>query len=136
MLAADYKILPESMESDELAGYFKEFLSEYSDKPRTLPALKQLYELAYRQWDTYEPLDEKVSESVQDYLMNAIDFNNHSIMDTILSISENLTLRRVFNYIVDNKNKATIPSIAALIDEAEEEYGDMSGDLFDDVDDW
>ena len=133
-MLTEYQNLPESLEIDDLRKYFSEFLSVYSEQPKDIKALKQLYELAYRQWDTYEPLDDDISESLQDYLMGAIDFNSYKVMDTILSITENLTLRNVFNYIIDNKNLVTIPSIVSLIEEAEEEYGDMSGNLFDEYD--
>ncbi len=136
MLAADYKILPESMESDELAGYFKEFLSEYSDKPRTLPALKQLYELAYRQWDTYESVDEDIAEKLDEYLRSAINFKSYEIMDTLMSIVENLSLKNIFHYIVDQVDDIMDQSVRELIQEADEEYGDRIDDIFGDLDDW
>lgn len=132
----DYKALPDSMESDELARYFNEFISIYSDKPKDVGALKQLHELAYRQWDTYESLDESISEKLEAYLMGAIDFKSYEVMDVVISIVENLTMKNVFDYIISKKDSVTIPSIRHLIEEAEEEYGDSIENPYGDLDDW
>ena len=135
-MTTEYQNLPKNKKKSDLEKYFNEFLSVYSGQPKDIKALKQLYELAYRQWDTYEKLNEELLERVSDYVMDAIDFNNFKVMDTILSIVENLTMKRVFDHIVQNKDSVTLHSVKQLIEEAYEEYGDMSGDLFDDLDDW
>ena len=135
-LETDYHILPDSLESDELAGYFKEFLSVYSDKPRTSDVLKQLYELAYRQWDTYEPLDEDIAGKLDEFLRDALNFRSYEIMDIILSIVENLSLSDIFHYIVDEAENVEDPAIRKLIENANEEYGDRIDDVFGDLDDW
>lgn len=136
LLETDYKSLPDSMESDELAVYFREFLSVYSDKPRTLPVLKQLYELAYRQWDTYEAVDEDIAVKLDKYLKSAINLRSYDIMDIILSIVENLSLKDTFHYIVDQSELVDDSSVHALIEDAQEEYGERIDDVFGDLDDW
>ncbi len=124
------------MESSELSEYFNEFIDEYFDKPKNLQTLKQLYELAYRQWDTYEALDENIEKKLEDYLMSALDFKSLELVDTILSIVENLSMKNVFQYIVGQKDNVKIFAIKELIEEAEEEYSDSIDDPYSDLDDW
>ena len=124
------------MESEDLAEYFVKFLEEYSEKPKNMVALKQLYELAYRQWDTYENIAPELADRLEIYIMSAINFDSYDITDIVISIVENLSLKNVFNYITDSKEGIVNPSIRKLIDEAEEEYADSIDDPYSDIDDW
>ena len=135
-LENDFRSLPESMESEDLAEYFVKFLEEYSEKPKNMVALKQLYELAYRQWDTYENIAPELADRLENYIMSAINFDSYDITDIVISIVENLSLKNVFNYITDSKEGIVNPSIRKLIDEAEEEYADSIDDPYSDIDDW
>ena len=134
MSYSNYKSLSNSLESEALEPYFREFLSIYRDKPKTKKALSELYELAYRQWDTYEALNEEVAQALSEYLISAINFNSYEIMDTIISIVEKLSLKRVFDYILQQKRVVKNKSVLTLIEEAEE-YGSRIEDPFD-VDDF
>ncbi len=136
MTFTDYNSLPDSLESDELRTYFEEYIRIYKDKPKTLDALKELYELAYRQWDTYELLDKDISHTLEEYLISAINLRSHDIMDVILSIVENLSLKNAFDHIISCKPQVTVPSVARLIEEAEEEYSDSIGNPYSDDFDW
>lgn len=136
MTFTDYNSLPDSLESDELRAYFEEFIRIYCDKPGTLDALKELYELAYRQWDTYELLDKDISEALEKYLISAINLRSYEIMDVILSIVENLSMKNVFDHIISCKSQVTVSSVASLIEEAEEEYSDSIGNPYSDDFDW
>ncbi len=127
---SDYKSLPSVMESSELKKYFEEFLLIYSDKKRDKKALDQLYELAYRQWDTYEALDEDIEERLSDYIISAVDISSHSIMDTVMSIIENLSLKKPFDYVMDQRRRVTTPAILSLLDAAYDEYNDIIGNPF------
>ena len=122
--------LSDTLESKELAGYFRQFFEIYGGKPKNIIALKDLYELAYRQWDTYEPLEDEMSNQVSDYLLSAIQLNSYDIMDTVLSIVENLSLKNVFEYIVERKDDINNPSVRLLVDEAENDYSDTIGNPF------
>ena len=122
--------LSDTLESKELAGYFRQFFEIYGGKPKNIIALKDLYELAYRQWDTYEPLEDEMSNQVSDYLLSAIQLNSYDIMDTVLSIVENLSLKNVFEYIIEKKDYITNPSVRTLVDEAENDYWDTIGNPF------
>ncbi|MBQ8135237.1 MAG: hypothetical protein IJ192_12660 [Clostridia bacterium] len=132
----DYKNLPDSLEAEELEVYFNEFLRIYADKPKDIHALNQLYELAYRQWDTYENIAPEIASRLEEYIMSAINFNSYDITDIVISIVENLSLKNVFNYIIESKKEIVNPSIRKLIDEAEEEYADTIDDPYSDIDDW
>ena len=122
--------LSDTLESKELAGYFRQFFEIYGGKPKNMTALKDLYELAYRQWDTYEPLEDEMANKVSDYLMSAIQLNSYDVMDTVLSIVENLSLKNVFEYIIEKKDYITNPSVRTLVDEAENDYWDIIGNPF------
>ena len=135
-METDFRSLPESMEAEELAAYFNKFLSECGKNDYSLYALKQLYELAYRQWDTYESVDEDIAEKLDEYLRSAINFKSYEIMDTLMSIVENLSLKNIFHYIVDQVDDIMDQSVRELIQEADEEYGDRIDDIFGDLDDW
>ncbi len=135
-MSVDFRTLSDSLGADELAVYFRQFLEEYGKKPKTLDALKQLYELAYRQWDTYEELDQEIAVRLEEYLMAAINFKSYDITDLLISIVENLTLKKVFQYIIDAKSSVSSPAIRKLITEAEEEYADTIDNPYDDLDEW
>ncbi len=134
----DFRTLSDSLEADELAVYFNDFLEAYEKKPKNTEALKQLYELAYRQWDTYEHLSDELAQRIGDYLMSAMNFKSYEITDVILSIVENLSLESVFNYMVEAKDGINQPTIRNLIIDAEEEYADRISNPYgdDDDDDW
>ena len=136
MDTVDYKNLPDSLEAEELEIYFNEFLRNYADKPKDIDALNQLYELAYRQWDTYENIAPELADRLEIYIMSAINFDSYDITDIVISIVENLSLKNVFNYIIDSKEGIVNPSIRKLINEAEEEYADSIDDPYSDIDDW
>ncbi len=136
MDTVDYKNLPDSLEAEELEVYFNEFLRIYADKPKDIDALNQLYELAYRQWDTYENIAPEIASRLEEYIMSAINFNSYDITDIVISIVENLSLKNVFNYIIESKEEIVNLSIIKLIDEAEEEYADTIDDPYSDIDDW
>ena len=96
-METDFRSLPESMEAEELAAYFNKFLSECGKNDYSLYALKQLYELAYRQWDTYEALNPEIGEKIEAYLMSAMNLKSYEITDVIISIVENLSLKNLKN---------------------------------------
>ena len=132
----DFVTLPESLEVEELEEYFNIFLDEYEGKPKNLDALKQLYELAYSQWDTYEKLKDDIAVRIEKYIMDAMNLTSYDITDIIISIVENLSLKTIFHYLIDSKDSISSPSIKRLITEAEEEYSDTIDNPYDELDDW
>ena len=85
--------IAETLEASELELNFKKFFDIYGDKPKNITALRDLYELAYRQWDTFEPVSDEIYKKLTEYLMAALRLNSYEIMDVILSIIENLSLK-------------------------------------------
>ncbi len=132
----DYKTLSDNLESEELEGYFNDFLKQYSDKPKSLSALRQLYELSYRQWGTYELLAPELSEKISKYIISSVNFKSYDIMDTIISIIENLFLVDAFDFIVSQKDTVTSASVKQLISEAEDDYSDSICNPYCDPDDF
>lgn len=132
----NFKGLSDTLEAKELEKYFERFLEIYGNKPNTKAALSDLYELAYRQWDTYEPLSEALSEKLTAYLMSSIRFDSFEMMDLTLSIVENLSLKSVFDYIVSKKDDIQNSSVRALVQEAENDYASIIGDPFESIEDW
>ena len=129
-MSVDFSDLPESVDANELAGYFRNFIELYGKDDCDLFSLNQLQELAYRQWDTYESLDPEIAAELNKYIIGGIDFNDYKIMDVALSIVENLSLRDAFRYITDNKDKTFDPRVTKLIEDAEEEYSDTIDNPF------
>ena len=123
--------LSDSLDAQELESYFRRFFEIYENKPKNMSALKELYELAYRQWDTYEPVSSYIVEKAENYLMSAIQINSYDIMDIILSITENLSLTHIFGYIISKKDDIHNPSVKILVEEAENDYSDTISNPFD-----
>lgn len=123
--------LSDTLDSKELELYFRRFFEIYENKPKNMSALKDLYELAYRQWDTYEPVSDYIAQKTENYLLSAIQINSYDMMDIILSIVENLSLKNIFEYIISKKDDVHNPSVKFLIDEAENDYADVIGNPFD-----
>ncbi len=132
-LYTDYKTLPDFLKPTDLEGYFNEFLNQYSNKPRSLKALKQLYELSYRQWDTYEVLAPEISQKINEYIVSSVNLNSYDIMDTIISIVENLFLKDAFDYIISKKDSVASSSVRRLISEAQEEYSESISNPYGDL---
>ena len=122
--------ISEALEASELESYFNKFFDVYGDKPKNITALRDLYELAYRQWDTFEPVSDEIYKKLTEYLMSALKLNSYEIMDVILSIIENLSLKEVFQYIVSEKDNIRNISVRELVEEAENDYADIIGDPF------
>lgn len=129
-MAVEFNSLPDSMESEELAGYFRQFLDEYGDRPGDLYEMKQLYELAYRQWDTYERVNKELAQQLDDYIISSVNFSYYELMDVLISVVENLSLANSFKYIVEHKDEADNPAVRELIYEAEDEYADTIDDPY------
>ena len=122
--------ISEALEASELESYFNKFFDVYGDKPKNITALRELYELAYRQWDTFEPVSDEIYKRLTEYLMSALKLNSYEIMDVILSIIENLSLKEVFQYIISQKDRIQNTYVKELVEEAENDYADIIGNPF------
>ncbi|MCI6693794.1 MAG: hypothetical protein MR510_15215 [Clostridium sp.] len=117
--------LPDYMTIDELKTNFEEFLKYYDNYYYNIEeGLEDLYELADRQWHTYELLSDSLKEKIEEYLYKIIDLDSYPIMDWILVIIPRLGLENVFFTILKRKKYIKNIEVLKLIEEAEEEYGD------------
>ncbi len=119
--------LPDSIEYDKMKEYFGEYLSYYCNNTNSANvnyALSELFELADRQWHTYELLEEGVKEKVEKYLKTVINFEDEEIMDYILCIIPRIGLSNMFNYILQNKGSIQNREVLSNIIASEKEYGD------------
>lgn len=117
--------LPDYMTIDELKTNFEEFLKYYDNYYYNIEeGLEDLYELADRQWHTYELLSDSLKEKIEEYLYKIIDLDSYPIIDWILVIIPRLGLENVFFTILKRKKYIKNIEVLKLIEEAEEEYGD------------
>lgn len=94
------------MKCEELKNKFFEFLICYSNdttEHNVNYALDELFELADRQWNTYELIDSEVKCQVEKYIMSIIDFENEEAMEPILCIIPRLGLKNLFQYLLEKK---------------------------------
>ena len=123
--------LPDYMTIDELKTNFEKFLKYYDNYYYNIEeCLEDLYELADRQWHTYELLSVSLKAKIEEYLYKIIDLDSYPIMDWILVIIPILGLENVFFTILKRKKYIKNIEVVKLIEEAEEEYGDTVSDPY------
>ena len=118
--------LPDYIERDMLKEKFIEFLVCYSNnttKENINYALDELLELADRQWNTYEVLDNEIKCQIEKYIISIIDLENESIMDSILCIIPRIGLENLFLYVLSKKDIMANKNVVQNINESEAEYG-------------
>ena len=121
-----YYELPESIKSDELQKYFKEYIELYYNKTNeenVCYALSELLELADRQWHTYEVIKDKIKKQLENYIKSIINFENEDVMDYVLYIIPRIGMGDLFRYILQNKNCIYNVNVKFNIEESEKEYG-------------
>lgn len=119
--------LPDYMDYNELRQYFIEYLIIYANntnKDNVHYALKELLELADRQWHTYDLLDNEIKKQLVKYLKSVIDFEDKKTMHYILLIIPYIGMGELFAYIVDNKDYIKNTDVLKEIRLSEKEYGD------------
>ncbi|KAA1257044.1 hypothetical protein LF1_56820 [Rubripirellula obstinata] len=92
-----YELLPDSMAASDLETLFNELL--LSNTPDPLVTTNALYELATRQWHTYEPLAPSVAQRIDDWLVTNWDTNSLAFTDTATAIVAHLRLPRTLQII-------------------------------------
>lgn len=118
--------LPDYIKSDMLKEKFIEFLVCYSNnitKQNINYVLNELLELSDRQWNTYENLDNEIKCQIEKFLISIIDFENESIMDSMLCIIPRLGLENLFLYVLSKKDVIVNKNVVQNIIESEKEYG-------------
>lgn len=128
--------LPDNIKSDMLKEKFIEFLVCYSNnttKENINYVLDELSELSDRQWNTYENLDNEVKCQIEKFLISIIDFENESIMDSILCIIPRLGLENLFLYVLSKKDVIVNKKVVQNIIESKTEYGETVSNPYADM---
>ena len=128
--------LPDYVKSDMLKEKFIEFLVCYSNnttKENINYVLDELLELSDRQWNTYENLDNEVKCQIEKFLISIIDFENESIMDSILCIIPRIGLENLFLYVLSKKDMIVNKNVVKNIIESETEYGETVSNPYADM---
>ncbi len=124
-MKTDYFKLPDGMEVDEVAHYFDEFFDLYEHDHEGTYYLHELWQLAERQWHTYEIIDDKRKERVEKFLLDTTDYTSLQKVEAevTLSIVLMLGLQRVYDVILDQRKNIVNPEILEEINSCVNEYG-------------
>jgi hypothetical protein len=130
--------LPDSMSVKEVESYFNKFLDfaeKYDDfknldEIKIIEILEALDQLAERQGYTYELLDKKLMQRVENLIFKIWKIENEEIVDIISVIVIKLGLKNVFNY-MKNVLKDELPqNIKIIIQETIDEAGEHIEDPY------
>jgi hypothetical protein len=118
------------MDTMDLERIFDEFLCETKclDESEKEFAFDQLYELSFRQLYTYDLLDEKMRDRVNDFILANMDQESFEIMDSIMHIIPLLGLQTLHDEIVFRKPVIKNPEIVELVENYEAEFGNDVSD--------
>ena len=124
--------LPDSMEPDELLPIFGQIL-DWSEFDATLSAEEiadAFWELADRQWHTYERLETSVASRVEQWIIRAWPANSHSaeFVTSVLGIVQRLGLCQALTMIKDSSDGRLDPEINLRVQRALNEFGDSVDD--------
>lgn len=121
----DYSMLPDSMTKSEVKNEFEEFFNSI-DKSVLLWKFDQLYELANRQFYSWEKIDSKTACKVENFILQNIDYECYDIMESACSIICYLGLKNLFDTIYSNLANIKNELVKKLLIETkQEEYNDL-----------
>jgi hypothetical protein len=93
-----YRDLPDYLSVTELNSLFSELLgyieANYAASP--LGISEALYELAERQFNTYENLEESLKERIDNWAISIWNIDNHKLIANLLSLIALLGLQKSF----------------------------------------
>lgn len=118
-----FENLPDYIETDELETYFTEVISN-KDSYSSLELAEALYELADRQWRTYELLNEDIRRKVDRLVFDLWDPNSFELVDCILSVIAILGLIESYQLIKSELNKSINNKVKNEIQELIKEIGE------------
>ncbi len=110
-MKSNYFKLPDYMEVDEVAHYFDEFFDLYEHDHEGTYYLDELCQLADRQWHTYEIIDDKRKERIEQFLLDTIDYTSLQKVEATFPIVLMLGLQKVYNVILDQRKNIVNPEI-------------------------
>lgn len=127
----EFADLPERMEVSVLRLYFVRFLNCLRDGSISLDsALYQLKELTYRQWYTFELLDEEIRQNIDDWLIQVWDSTSVEKADIVTFIVANLGLIRTFAFLEQEYRFITSDQVRDIVAETIRELKDSIADPY------
>lgn len=127
----EFADLPERMEVSVLRLYFVRFLNCLRDGSISLEsALYQLKELTYRQWYTFELLDEEIRQNIDDWLIQVWDSTSVEKADIVTFIVANLGLTRTFAFLEQEYRFITSDQVRDIVAETIRELKDSIADPY------
>ena len=117
----DYSKIPEGADYQTVQKYLKSFLNEkeeLQERYSLIYALEQLSIIAEQH--SYYPLDCNLERQVTDFLIKVMNIQKYDIIDIVLFIVVNMSLKNVMDYLLKNI-QSTSPEIRKLILESCEE---------------
>ena len=120
----DYSKLPDSMEKVEVKEKIDEFLVGI-DQSLLQWKFDQLFELADRQFYTYEKLDDETITRIETFILENIDYECYEVVDTVLVIILRLGMKDLFDKIYLNLPNITNQSVKDVIIETKREYSNI-----------
>lgn len=125
-----YSELDDYLSCQELKKHFSEFLSLYSNDEDVEHALDELFELADRQWYTYEVLDTDLRGEVDSFVSKSIDIRSYNIMESIMTIIPRLGLVNSYDAVIRTIKHIDDKRILKLVTESIEQYGKTVSDPY------
>jgi hypothetical protein len=119
----NYESLPDYLSVNELETLFNNLLRYIRTANYDLEdTLEALYELADRQWHTYQLLNETIKLEIEDWLISIVDFNSAEIIDCITSIIGYLGLSSLYETIKATLIKDLNEEVRQIITETIKEF--------------
>lgn len=122
-----YRNLPETISAETIIEELNYFFSSIQNQLSVEDSIGILYELADRQWRTYQILSDKcLLQVLESFLFKCIDFNCENLLDNIIHISIALGLKTVFDFIINSKHHIVDIDILNMVIDYEREVIDIS----------
>ena len=127
----DYRDLPDYLDAEGIREYFDKYFKESKNGGEIDVLTESLYELADRQWHTYELLDSARRDKIDEFLRATITANvTKAQLERILGIVAMLGLEKTFSKIVSMRGGFCDLGRKTIVEEFVDEIGDSIGDPF------
>ena len=114
------------MEKVEVKEKIDEFLVDI-DQAVLQWKFEQLCELADRQFNTYEKLDDETINRIETFILKNIDYESFEIVDIVVTIVVRLGMKNLFDKIYLNLKNIKNESVKSLIMEIKQEsYSELA----------
>lgn len=117
----DYSKIPEGADYQTIHKYLVAFMNEKEEiekKYSLIYALEQLSIIAEQH--SYYSVDRSMEIQLSDYLINVINMKNYEIMDIVLFIVVNMSLKRVMDFLLKNIEEASSEVKEMIVESYEE----------------